>query len=59
MIDDDDIAHLLAIGDAQVQELMGVSSPARALGSDPREAGSTPAPPASFEAGTPGGADGP
>ena len=54
MLDQDQLERLLAIGEQQVQELKAVSTPASAPGSDPGEVGATPAPPASFEAGSAG-----
>ncbi len=49
MLEPEEVARLLAIGEEQLEEL-GVRSAARTAGSDPVNEGSSPSPPATFDA---------
>ena len=57
MLEQDEIERLLAIGEEQRRELMGISIEASAAGSDPADSGSIPESPTSTDGGISSGLD--
>lgn len=52
-----EIDHLLAVGQKQREELLGIGLPAKSSGSEPEEAGAAPASPTNDDGGFSSGLD--